>query len=190
MSGEERQLYLVLAAIAAALGALIWSTGALAGLLFGSGWTAIGLGELLGVALRLPSHLGDPRAAWPAAARSALPGAVGIYFSTALIGVLLAALALAAHRFFDPGELLALGTGKRRAPSARWASRSDLAAAAGAGATAAPPDAGPQRAPPARRPGAPVGDHLRADREPQDHRPRDPRSARVARPGPGDLDQE
>jgi type IV secretion system protein VirD4 len=127
VSGEERQLYLVLAAIAAALGALIWSTGALAGLLFGSGWTAIALGELLGVALRLPSHLGDPRAAWPPGARSALPGAVGIYFSAALIGVLLTALALLGHRFFDPGELLAVGTGKRRAPSARWASRSDLA---------------------------------------------------------------
>jgi type IV secretion system protein VirD4 len=127
VSGEERQLYLVLAAIAAALGALIWSTGALAGLLFGAGWTAIGLGELLGVALRLPSHLGDPRAAWPAGARSALPGAVGIYFSAALIGALLTSLALLAHRFFDPRELLALGTGKRRAPSARWASRGDLA---------------------------------------------------------------
>jgi type IV secretion system protein VirD4 len=127
VSGEERQLYLVLTAIAAAIGALIWSTGALAGLLFGSGPAAIGLGELLGVALRLPSHLGDPRAAWPAAARSALPGAVGIYFSAALIGVLLTALALLVHRFFDAGELLALGTGKRRAPSARWASHSDLA---------------------------------------------------------------
>ncbi len=126
MSGEERQLYLALAAIAAAIGALIWLTGALAGLLFGAGWTAIGLGELLGVALRLPSHLGDPRAAWPAEVRPALPGAVGVYVSATLIGALLTALALAAHRFLDAGELLDLGAGKRRAPSARWASRSDL----------------------------------------------------------------
>ena len=51
-------------------------------------------------------------------------------------------------------------------------------------------DARPQRASPARRPGAPVGDRLRADREPQDDRPGDPGPTGVARAGPGDLDQE
>ena len=69
MSGEERQLYFGLAAIAAALLATIWLIGALAGLAFGGGWTSIGLSELVTTALSLPSHLGDPRAAWPRGAR-------------------------------------------------------------------------------------------------------------------------
>ena len=65
MSGSERQLYLALAAIGAAVLATIWLIGALAGLIFGGGWTSIGPSALALTALSLPSHLGDPRAAWP-----------------------------------------------------------------------------------------------------------------------------
>lgn len=127
MSGEERQLYLGLAAIAATLLATIWLTGALAGLAFGGGWTSIGLSELLVTALNLPSHLGDPRAAWPRGAQSSLPGAPGFYASVAVVFAGLCGIAVVGHRFLELDELLALNRGRRRAPSARWASRRDLA---------------------------------------------------------------
>jgi len=127
MTSDEQKLYAPLAGITAAVLALIWLTGGLAGLLFGSGWAPIPLGELLVTALRLPSHLGDPRAAWPRGARAALPGAVGFYGSAVLILVALSALALLARRALDPLELPHLGTRKRRPPSARWATRRDLA---------------------------------------------------------------
>lgn len=127
MNGSERQLYLGLAAIAATALAAIWLTGALAGLAFGGGWTSIGIGELMVTALDLPSHLGDPRAAWPRAARASLPGAAGFYASAALILAGLCGVAFLAHRFLEVEGLLALGSARRRAPSARWASRRDLA---------------------------------------------------------------
>ncbi|HET7574127.1 MAG TPA: type IV secretory system conjugative DNA transfer family protein, partial [Solirubrobacterales bacterium] len=127
MTGEERQLYLGLAAIAATLLGTIWLTGALAGLAFGDGWTSVGLSELAVTALSLPSHLGDPRAAWPRGARASLPGAPGLYASAVLVFVGLCGLALTGHRFLKLDELLALGRSRRRAPSASWASRRDLA---------------------------------------------------------------
>jgi type IV secretion system protein VirD4 len=127
MSGSERQLYLALAAIAAGVLTLIWLTGALAGLIFGAGWTSIGASELAATALRLPSHLGDPAAAWPRAARAALPGAPGFYASAALVLIALCGLVLLGRRYLELDELLAFGRGRRRAPSARWASRRDLA---------------------------------------------------------------
>jgi len=127
MSGDEQKLYLALAGIAAAVLALIWLTGALAGLLFGSGWTPIPLAKLLVTALRLPSHLGDPRAAWPRGARAALPGAPAFYAAAALILAAASALVLLARRALGPLELPHLGAKKRRPPSARWATRRDLA---------------------------------------------------------------
>lgn len=127
MSGEERQLYLALAAIAAAVLAAIWLTGALAGLIFGAGWTSIGTSELASTALRLPSHLGDPAAAWPRRARAALPRAPGFYASAALVLAALSGLILLGRHYLEPDELPVLGRGRRRAPSARWASRRDLA---------------------------------------------------------------
>jgi type IV secretion system protein VirD4 len=127
MTGDEQKLYAALAGIAAAVLGLIWFTGALAGLLFGSGWTPISLGELLATALRLPSHLGDPRAAWPRGTQAALPNAAGFYVTAVLILTALSALVLLVRRALDPLELPHLGTRKRRPPSARWASGRDLA---------------------------------------------------------------
>ena len=98
LSDTERQLYVGVAVVVAALLALIWLAGALAGALFGSGWTPIGTGDLGATALRLPSHLSEPRDAWPREARSALPGAVGFYVSTALVAGLIAAAALLLRR--------------------------------------------------------------------------------------------
>jgi len=127
VTSDEQKLYAALAGIAAAVLALIWLTGGLAGLLFGSGWAPIPLGELLVTALRLPSHLGDPRAAWPRGTQAALPNAAGFYVTAVLILAALSAFVLLAQRALDPLELPRLGARKRRPPSARWASGRDLA---------------------------------------------------------------
>ena len=127
MSGSERQLYLALAAIGVAVLATIWLTGALAGFLFGGGWTSIGASELALTALSLPSHLGDPRAAWPRPAQAGLPGAPGFYVSAVLILGTLGGLLLLGRRLVDLDDLSTFTRTHRRAPSARWASRRDLA---------------------------------------------------------------
>jgi type IV secretion system protein VirD4 len=126
MNTSERQLYLTLAAIGAAVLTTIWLIGAVAGVVFGGGWTSIGASELLLTALKLPSHLGDPRAAWPQSAQSVLPGAFGFYASTVFVLGGLGGLLLLARRVVDLGDLPSLGRRQRRAPSARWANRRDL----------------------------------------------------------------
>jgi len=126
VSAGRGGIYWALAALAAALLGLIWLTGALSAALFGAGWTPISPGELVGTALRLPSHLGDPRAAWPRGTRAALPGALGFYPSGALILGVLAALALAARRAAELIGIPKLGKSRGRPPSARWASRREL----------------------------------------------------------------
>ncbi len=113
----------------AALGVL-WLSGALGAALFGDGWISTPAPQLLATALRLPAHLGDPRAAWPAAMRHALPGAIGFYLALALILATLgeaiaAALRLAREKPW--GALLKLGH-KDSPASARWAAKRDLRA--------------------------------------------------------------
>jgi type IV secretion system protein VirD4 len=127
MTSEEQKLYAALAGIAATVLALIWLNGALAGLLFGAGWTPIRASELLATALRLPFHLGEPRLAWPREARAALPSTAGFYVCTGLIVILLSALALGAWRALGQFEPPRLGGEKQRPPNARWANRRDLA---------------------------------------------------------------
>ena len=127
MTDTERQLYVALGAVLAALLALIWLTGALAGLLFGGGWTAVGASDLASTALRLPSHLDDPRAAWPAAVRPTLPGAAGFYASAALLGAAICGLYARVRRLSLPVELPWSARGSRRVPSVRWARLRDLA---------------------------------------------------------------
>lgn len=128
MSGEGERLGWALGGIVAALLVLLWLTGALAGALCGAGWTPIAAGELPITAGRLVSHLGDPRAAWPASSRAALPGPVGFYATAALIISAIAALALAALRLAERIGFELPGNGRRRAPSARWARGHDLRA--------------------------------------------------------------
>ncbi len=127
MSKDEHLLYLGLGAVAAAALALVWLTGALAGVLFGTGWITVEASELAMTALRLPLHPGDPRDAWPSHARSELPGAVGFYLSSVLIVVALAGVALAVRRILIPFDLPELGREERRAPTAHWARLKDLA---------------------------------------------------------------
>jgi type IV secretion system protein VirD4 len=68
-------LGLLVTAVTVALAA--WLTGQLAALLFLGRWPAVNLAGGLQAAVRLPSHLADPRQAWPATARPDLLGPAG-----------------------------------------------------------------------------------------------------------------
>jgi type IV secretion system protein VirD4 len=118
-----------LAALAALLFGLVWLSGALSAAIFGGGWTTVEASELAETAASLPSHLDNPRLAWPAHARDALPGPFGFY---PVLGVLLGALfgagLLAARLHGAIGEGGVLAGRSRRPASARWASGSDLRA--------------------------------------------------------------
>ena len=127
MRGSEHGAYLALAALAAAALALLWAWGALAGALFGSSWAPLPAAALLATAIRLPSHLGDPRAAWPVEMRGELPGAAGFYATAALLLGGLGALAALAHRATEGLEVPLLSGHRGRVPAARWARGRDLA---------------------------------------------------------------
>ncbi len=79
--------YLIAAFIAAAvvITAGTWLTGQLAGLLFRGTWPAVTPGQSLAAAAALNHHWTDPRQAWPAAARPALPGLPGFAVASALV---------------------------------------------------------------------------------------------------------
>jgi type IV secretion system protein VirD4 len=68
-------------------------------LLFGGSWPKVGLGQTLEIVGALPYHLDDPKQAWPAAARTSLPGPYGFATAAALIvGAALAAVIAAVRR--------------------------------------------------------------------------------------------
>ncbi len=127
MRGSEQGVLVALAALAAAALALLWACGALAGALFGSGWAPLPVVALLGTAIRLPSHLADPRDAWPAGMRAELPGAAEFYATAALLLGGLGALAALALHTTAGMEVPLLGARRGRAPAARWARGRDLA---------------------------------------------------------------
>ena len=81
---EVAALVVLAAGLTAA--ALLDLIGAVAGLVFGGGWTALPLEEMLAVLWRLPGTLAEPAAAWPASSREQLPGPAG--FAAAAIAVL------------------------------------------------------------------------------------------------------
>ena len=100
----------------------VWLWGGLAGAVFGRGWPDTAGTSLLGVLERLPTRLADPAQAWPAAARSDLPGPVGFYLALALLMALLGTVLLMARR---GAGLAVLGYGRS---GARWAAGSELRA--------------------------------------------------------------
>jgi type IV secretion system protein VirD4 len=108
---------LVVVGALAAIGALVWLWGDLAGVLFGAGWPHVAIARLPGVIVRLPARLGDPAAAWPAAARAQLPGPEGFYAALLLLGGAASALL----RFAAATALF-----RDRGAGARWASRGEL----------------------------------------------------------------
>jgi hypothetical protein len=87
---------LLLVAIGTVLvvGALVWLTGQLAGLLASGSWPEVPLSELPRILARLREHPGNPAAAWPAGVREGLPGPLGMYAT--LAGILATPLALGA----------------------------------------------------------------------------------------------
>lgn len=123
---NNEQLYLALAAALAGLLALLWMTGGVAGVVFGAGWPSVGAADLAATAVRLPSHLGDPRAAWPTEARGAMPGTASVYISGALVAGVLAGIVLGLRRTGISAASIGIGR-RRRVPTARWATQRDLA---------------------------------------------------------------
>ncbi len=126
-AGGDLAAVLVVGGVAA-LAALIWLWGAVAGTLFGGGAPRVRAEQLMGVLVRLPGHLEDPAAAWPPPGRSALPGPAGAYAALALVlglGTGAGSLGLRARtrrrgaaeragaRWADGGELRALRRGPR-----------------------------------------------------------------------------
>ena len=95
----------------------LWLWGGIAGALFGSGWPGVGVGQLLGVLIRLPSRLSHPAGAWPAAVRPDLPGAGGCYAALVIVAAAGAGIALIAGR--AGGRLVGAG-------GARWARAGEL----------------------------------------------------------------
>ena len=59
--------------VVAGVAGVVWGGAALASWLSGHGGISTGLGPALEAALRLPHHVGDPKAAWAAPARDELP---------------------------------------------------------------------------------------------------------------------
>lgn len=62
----------------------VYLTGQIAGLLFHLAWPHVDLGQAGAVVKTLPKHWADPKQAWPAAARSVLPGPVGFAIAAVL----------------------------------------------------------------------------------------------------------
>ena len=102
---------------AAALAAMLWLWGGLAGALFGSGWPHVGVDQLLGIGVRLPSRLSHPADAWPVVVRSRLPGAGGFYAVLTLLAGAGGVVVLGARQ-----ALASL----RLADGARWARSAEL----------------------------------------------------------------
>ncbi len=109
-----------------AVALVLMLTAGVAGLLFGDGWETGRLADMPEVLSALGDHLGDPRAAWPAASAERLPGAGGFYVAFTLVVAAVAAIVAAALRW--RGRL----RGER---AARWARQSDLSRLQVAGPT-------------------------------------------------------
>ena len=88
----------------------VYLTGQIAGLLFRLAWPRIGLGQAGAVIKALPKHWGDPKQAWPAAARPALPGPAGFAVAAVLS---IAATGFAAMALVKTWRYLGSGSGAR-----------------------------------------------------------------------------
>ena len=94
-------------------------------MLFGDGWPhGITLAGYARVAFSLPSHVGDPRAAWPVAAQPALPSAPGFY--TALAAILTAAAAAGVAVIAGARRLGLWPAPHPTSRSSRWARAGDV----------------------------------------------------------------
>jgi type IV secretory pathway TraG/TraD family ATPase VirD4 len=84
---DEPVDYLIAALIVAVVGGglTLYLTGQLAGLLFHWAWPRVTVGQTLQIAKALPKHWGDPKQAWPLAARTDLPGRAGFITAAVLV---------------------------------------------------------------------------------------------------------
>jgi type IV secretion system protein VirD4 len=82
-------LLVVAAGLLLAAAGVAWAGAALAATITGGDFHA-SLGTAAHAAARLPSHLSDPAAAWPATVSAALPGPLAYWMSTAVVGVAVA----------------------------------------------------------------------------------------------------
>ena len=98
------------------LGAVVWLTGQLAGLLFGGGWPHVSAAELGETLVRLPGNVSEPRDAWPRGARDELPGTAGF---VAVLLMLIAGV--------STGLLVLRGRRREHAPAARERGRGGAA---------------------------------------------------------------
>jgi type IV secretion system protein VirD4 len=127
----QGQTWLAEAAAFAALTALVgglgflWLWAGLAGVVFGDGWPhGLTLADHARIAFSLPSHLGDPRSAWPAPARAGLPSAPAFY---AVLAALLAAAGAIVAAVVASARRLGLWPAPRPASqSSRWARAGDV----------------------------------------------------------------
>jgi type IV secretion system protein VirD4 len=87
-------ILLVAFAAATAVGLLLWAAGELAALVTRSHPSGTPVSAALHIGLRLPGHLRDPAAAWPARNRTGLAGAVPFYITAAVLLGLMAAAAV------------------------------------------------------------------------------------------------
>ena len=104
-------------------GLVVDAVGALAGLLFGDGWSFLPLDEIVTVLGRLPGRLDEPREAWPPEVRAGLPGIWGFAAAATLllsVSVSVGAVAVVLAK-------LRARRGARPRP-ARWAGARDLKA--------------------------------------------------------------
>jgi type IV secretion system protein VirD4 len=119
-SGVSDMAMVALIALAVAVGVAVWLWGGVAGVLFGSGWPRLDVGQTFDVIARLPGRLTDPARAWPRPARDRLPGAAGVYGT---LGLLIAgAMALAAAVSRSDVAIALRG----RSDGAHWARRAEL----------------------------------------------------------------
>jgi|SRR5579884_847413 len=125
--GNQNFEHVGLALLAGVLGAgaVLWIATGLGAVASGHGWPRIGARTLAAALLALPSHLGDPRIAWPMSLRAQLPGPVAFYAALTLTLAIAILLVAALLRLKTSGRLQFDGGDDRR--SARWARGSDLA---------------------------------------------------------------
>ena len=123
--GDEWFTYVIVGV--GGLAGSVWAGAQLASLLSSGRPLPVSLGDALRAVVRLPETMGDPAAAWPAAAQSQLPGPWLYWPATVL--VLVAAIGLAALTVRSIGSTK-LGTQRPKRlgvePSARFARTRDL----------------------------------------------------------------
>ena len=96
---DGKDLFMVVGlTLLAVAGVGTWLWGEAGGLLTRGAFLRVPVSQSLSIALRVPGHLSNPRAAWPADAAALLPGAAALYAAGALLLVLGCALLFAGAR--------------------------------------------------------------------------------------------